>query len=416
MNKFWIILLHTYISKLKTKSFIITTIITALFFAGVANVNRIIDLFEGEDEGAKIAVIDETDTIYEAFSAQVKVMDEKMIVKPFEGTIQEAEKQVKDGKFDGLLVLRMNAEGLPEATYEALQIAEQELSGTLEQALQQVKVGIAATNQGLSPEEVASIYAPVAFQKKALEENAKTAEELNQARGLVYILLFVIYFSVVMYGNMIAMEVVTEKSSRVMEILISSVSPVQQMFGKILGVALLGLTQYLFIMAVGYFSLKSSLAQMEGAFFEVFGLGDLPVATFVYAIIFFILGYFLYATMAAMLGSLVSRVEDAQQAVMPMTLLIVAAFMIAMFGLGKPDATFITVTSYFPPFTPMIMFLRVGMLNVPLWEIALSIVLMLATIVFLAIWGARVYKGGVLMYGKTSLKDMKQAIQLSKGE
>jgi ABC-2 type transport system permease protein len=101
----------------------------------------------------------------------------------------------------------------------------------------------------------------------------------------------------------------------------------------------------------------------------------------------------------------------------PMTLLVVAGFMIAMFGLGKPDSPFIVITSYIPFFTPMIMFLRVGMLNIPVWEAVLGISILMATIVFLAVFGARVYRGGVLMYGKSnSFKDIKKALQLTKKE
>jgi ABC-2 type transport system permease protein len=101
----------------------------------------------------------------------------------------------------------------------------------------------------------------------------------------------------------------------------------------------------------------------------------------------------------------------------PMTMLIVAGFMIAMFGLGKPDAPFITITSYIPFFTPMIMFLRVGMLNIPTWEAVIGIVIMLVTIVIFAIIGARIYRGGVLIYGKfNSYKDIKKALQLTKNE
>ena len=96
-------------------------------------------------------------------------------------------------------------------------------------------------------------------------------------------------------------------------------------------------------------------------------------------------------------------------------ILVVAAFMIAMFGLNSPESFFITATSFVPFFTPMIMFLRVGLLPVPFWEVALSLVLLIATIGLLAFFGAKVYRGGVLMYGKSaSLKDIKKAVQLTK--
>ena len=100
-----------------------------------------------------------------------------------------------------------------------------------------------------------------------------------------------------------------------------------------------------------------------------------------------------------------------------MMFLIVAAFMLAMFGLGDPSATYITVTSFFPFFTPMLMFLRVGMLDIPFWEVSLSIIILVASIVVLAVFGARVYKGGVLMYGSSkSLKNIKRALQLTRKE
>ena len=220
-----------------------------------------------------------------------------------------------------------------------------------------------------------------------------------------------------MYANMIATEVATEKTSRVMEVLISSVSPVQQMFGKILGIALLSITQMILFFGVGYLAVKGSLSDMNEGFFSVMGFGDTRISTIIYAMIFTLLGYLLYATLAACLGSIVSRVEDVQQAVTPMMLLIVAAFMLAMFGLGDPSATYITVTSFFPFFTPMLMFLRVGMLDVPFWEVSLSIIILVASIVVLAVFGARVYKGGVLMYGSSkSLKNIKRALQLTRKE
>jgi ABC-2 type transport system permease protein len=189
------------------------------------------------------------------------------------------------------------------------------------------------------------------------------------------------------------------------------------MFAKILGIGLLSLTQLILLLGVGYFSIKQNLDSMEGGFFSVFGFGAVSVATIVYAVIFFILGYFLYATLAAFLGSLVSRIEDVQQMITPMTLLVVAGFMLAMFGLGNPDAPFVAVTSYIPFFTPMLMFMRVGMLSLPTWEPILGIAILLVSIILLAIFGARVYKGGVLMYGKTSsFKDIKKALQLTKSD
>jgi ABC-2 type transport system permease protein len=333
----------------------------------------------------------------------------------YNGTLQEAKSEIQNGQLEGVLVVSYDGAGLPEAVYKANSITNSLTTFNLQQSLQQLKVTIATAQIGLTHKEVQQLYEPVIFNIVTLEKNAKTEEELNSARGLVYIILFMIYITVIMYANMIAMEVATEKSSRVMEILISSVSPVTQMFGKILGIALLSMTQFTILLVIGYQSIKMNLSNLNNGMFQFLGFKHLPVSTIVYAIIFFLLGYFLFATLAAVLGSLVSRIEDVQQMVTPMTLLIVIAFMIAMFGLGNPANSFITITSFIPFFAPMIMFLRVGMLNVPGWEIALGIGILVATIILLALFGAKVYKGGVLLYGKSSsFKDIIRAINVTK--
>ena len=417
MNNFFIILIHTYMSKLKTKSFLVTTILTVGIMLALTNMSNIIDFFNKGDEAEKIAVIDETGQLFEPLNEQMKMLNKELILEEYDGNEENASKAVEEGKYKGFLELSLNSEELPAASYKAMSIADSAIPGDLQAALQQIKTAMASTQINIAPEELEKLYEPVEFEKLALEEDAKTEEELNQARGLVYVLLFIIYFAVIMYANMIAMEVATEKSSRVMEIMISSVSPIKQMFAKILGIGLLSLTQLAVLLLVGYFSIKQNLESMEGGFFEFFGFGNVAPSTIVYAVIFFILGYFLYATMAAFLGSLVSRIEDVQQMITPMTLLVVAGFMMAMFGLGQPEAPFVKYTSFIPFFSPMLMFLRVGMLNIPFWEIALSIGILVATIAFLAVFGARVYRGGVLMYGKSnSFKDIKKALQLTKNE
>src|SRR5690606_9801673 len=246
-------------------------------------------------------------------------------------------------------------------------------------------------------------------------ENVKSQEELSEATGLVYVLLFVMYFAVILYVTMIATEVATEKSSRVMEILISSVHPVAQMFGKIFGVASVALTQLIIWLGAGFLAIRNNMEELTGGFFDVFGFENTSLSTIIYAIVFFLLGFLLYATIAAYLGSLVSRIEDANQVIVPLIWLVAIAFVLAVFGLGTPDAGYVTITSYVPFFTPMIMFMRVGLLDLPLWEPLLSIVLLVVTIILFALLGARVYKGGVLMYGRSNIfKDLKQALQLTK--
>ncbi|OEI73587.1 hypothetical protein BG616_05030 [Bacillus subtilis] len=418
MNKFWIMLSHTYKNKIMAKSFIISTVITVLLVLAVTNLESIISLFQGDDAKEKIAVIDETNELYPIFSKQLKAVDTDgdLDLKLSKQSEDEVTKQVKDESLDGMLIIKRDEKGTISGTYKALTISDESTYQTLQQALTQTKTAVGTAELGVSQETISSLYAPVTVGQQALKEGAKSEEELGQTVGLVYIMLFVIYFSVIMYASMIAMEVATEKSSRVMEILISSMPPIQQMFAKLLGIGLVGITQLAIIIGAGSLSLKlnqkSETTSSVGGFLN---LTDVSATTVIYAVIFFLLGYFLYATLAAFLGSVVSRIEDVQQTITPMTLLVVAGFMIAMFGLNAPDAGFITVTSFIPFFTPMIMFLRVGMLDIPFWQAAAGIGITLLTIVILAVIGARIYKGGVLIYSNSSaFKAIKQALRLAK--
>ncbi|SNT26132.1 ABC-2 type transport system permease protein [Bacillus sp. OK838] len=414
MNKFWIVLSHTYLSKLKTKSFIISTIIMMALILVLTNISKLIDSFDSDDQ-EKVAVIDQTeDGIFDSYKNAVAGVNKGISVISAQDE-KAAEEMVSKEEIVGYLLIKKDETLGFKGTYKANQISDSMVSNDLLLALTQLKGQITAKELKLTEQQIAQLNTPPAFETIALQKNAKTEEDLNQARGLVYVLLFVIYFGVLMYATMIAMEVATEKTSRVMEILISSVPPVTQMFAKIMGVALLSLTQMLLFFGVGYFSIKQNLTGMDEGFFSFFGFGNINISTIIYAIIFALLGYLLYATLAACLGSVVSKIEDVQQMISPMTMLVVIAFMIAMLGLGNPSANYITITSFIPFFTPMIMFLRVGMLDVPFWEIAISISVLILTIVLLGIIGSKIYRGGVLMYGSSkSLKSIKNALQLSK--
>lgn len=416
MNKFWTILAHTYMTKVKTKSFIISTIITILFIFGISNIQSIIDVFTG-DENEKVAVIDETGELFVPLETTIEATDDTIEPILYEDGIESGKKAVKNDTYEGLLELNLDDEQIPEATLYMNTINEAGIKEDLENILQQLKVTIATQRAGIDEEQLQMIYEPISFETTALDDSAKSGDAEKQTRGIVYAMVILMFMIVMLYGTMIATDVATEKSSRVMEILISSASPVTHLFAKIIGMTLLGLTQIVIFIGAGYAMIHSKMDEMTGGVFEVFGIEGISVSLIMHAILFFLLGYLLYATLAAMLGSLVSRVEEVNQLIMPMTFLLLIGFYIAMFGMGFPDSTIVTITSYIPFFTPMVMFLRIGMLNVPVWEMVLSYGILVASIIVLGAIGARIYKGGVLMYGKTSsFKDIKKAIALSRKE
>ncbi|MBE1554913.1 ABC transporter permease [Sporosarcina limicola] len=419
MREFWIIFKQAFSTKAKTKSFIITTAIMIAAIFLFSNLSKIIDTVQsvtgGGDSEETLQVIDTSGVLADRLNGQFSANETGITVELSDQSEQALTKKVKEGDIDSFLTLALDDTKTIQANYTTMSAIDFNLPRVIQDALQSIQTELKAEGLSLSGEQVQTLFSPIQFEQKNVSLSAKSEEELNQARVLVYVLMFVIYIAVILYSSMIATEVATEKSSRVMEILISSVSPVKHMFAKVLGIGSLGLAQIVLYGIAGFIAMKTASTDIPGGFTDFFSFSDISTGTLVYAVIFFLLGYFLYATLAALLGSLVSRTEDVQQMIMPMTMLIVAAFIIAMTGLGDPELGYLQIASYIPFFAPLVMFLRVGMLDLPLWEPLLSIAIMLVTIFLLGWFGARVYRGGVLMYGPSrSLKDIKKAIQLGK--
>ncbi len=387
----------------------------ALLIVIVFNLPGLITYFNNKDTNVTtVGVVDQTNEVYQPLAQQIIAFGfDQLKLLPVKNE-EEATSKLNSSKINSYLIIDSIDKGSISATYKAQQITDSNVPRKLEQVINQVQFRMKASTLGLTVDQAAQLFKPMTIIKIPLAKDAKSEEEIVQSQVLVYILLFAIYFGVLMYGNLVATEVAKEKSSRVMEILVSSVNPIKQMFGKILGIALLGIFQTAIFIIIGYISMKFGNKTVDFGNMKV-DFSNIPVETIIFAVIFYILGYLLFATIAATLGSLVSRVEDLQQSLTPLNLVIVIAFMIAMFGLTKPDAMFVVVSSYIPIFTPIIMFLRIGVGNPALWEIFITIGLLILTIIGVALLAAKVYRGGVLMYGKgTSFKNMKQAIHLHK--
>ncbi|MGN7387556.1 ABC transporter permease [Sporosarcina sp. SAFN-015] len=416
MREFWIVFKQAFASKAKSKSFIITTVIMIAAIFLLANISKIIDTVQevtgaGDSQNA-LQVVDSSGMLVDRLQLQLA---DDISIEATDESEKNLEEKVSSGEIDSFLSLSVDDGGIIHAKYTTMSMMDFSFPMRIQDALQSIQTEMKAEELSLSSAQVQTLFTPIQFDQKNVSPSAKSEEELNQARVLVYVLMFVIYMAVIMYASMIAMDVANEKSSRVMEILISSISPVKHMFAKVLGIGSLGILQIIIYGVTGYIALKTSATEVPGGFSDFFSMKDVSISTLVYAAVFFVLGYFLYATLAALLGSLVSRAEDVQQMIMPMTMLIVLAFIISATGLGNPELGYVTYSSYFPFFAPLVMFLRVGMLDLPMWEPLLSIAIMLLTIFVLGWFGARVYRGGVLMYGPSrSLKDIKKAIQLGK--
>ncbi len=427
MNSMWTVVGFTIRNKFRSRAFLITSIIFVLLISLGANVPYFISLFN-KDKAAEVGIIDNGSGIPAKLQQYFADQDKKDIMITIfkdQGSQAADEKLLKDqlasGTISGYLEQGADdASGFPVMTYKSVNSLEFSMLGKLQSALQQIKVAEVAGDLKLSGDQLAKILSPVTLEKVQVSTKAgagdtgKSQAQIMMASGMVYVLIIMLFMAVMVSGQLIATEITAEKSSRVMEILVTSVSPLKQMFGKIIGMFIVGLTQILVLVAVAVINIKMPHNRQAFASLDIHW-SDLDPKLLVYALIFYLAGYFLYATLFAAVGSIVSRTEDLGQAIMPITFLTMAGYFIAIFGIQNPTSPLITVTSFIPFFSPFIMFLRMGTTDPAAWQVWLSIAILLVSIFVLGWLSAKIYRTGVLMYGKKpSFKELRKAMKAYK--
>lgn len=229
----------------------------------------------------------------------------------------------------------------------------------------------------------------------------KTGKDQMTNFFYTYILIFALYMAILLYGQFVATSVASEKSSRAMELLITSAKTSHLMFGKVLGAGAAGLLQMSAILGFSFLFFNMN-AGYWGANALVKSLFDIPLSIILYTILFFILGYLLYSFLYGAVGSLVSKVEDISTSAAPITFLFIIAFFIVVYSMnsGNVDSALMVAASYVPFTSPMAMFTRIAMGEVAPYEIILSVAILIVSVAAVGILSARIYKLGVLLYGK----------------
>ena len=214
-----------------------------------------------------------------------------------------------------------------------------------------------------------------------------------------YIMIFALYMVILLYGQMVATNVATEKSSRAMELLVTSAKPTSMMFGKVLASCIAGFSQLVLVFGTAILLYNVNKEALSNPL--IASIFDIPIELFIYLIIFFVLGFLIYAFMFGAIGSTASKLEDINTSVMPITFLFIIAFMVVMFSMssGSIDNTAMFICSYIPFTSPMAMFTRICMSTVAWYEIAISIAILVGSTVGIGILSAKIYRVGVLLYG-----------------
>lgn len=429
MNSMWTVIRFTFMNKVRTKSFIVSTLIFALLITIGINIPFFIQLFSGDKaEGpAKIGLVyEQQQNLAEDLTQAMGGLTTNYELVKYDTLDESAlNKDVADGVIEGYIQFQaQEGSNFPAVIYSSEDDAiSPELQSTLQAALQGPKTRSVVEGLTLTDEQIQEINTPVQINAQSVsdlnngEESGTGAEKsADEAINyvLVYVLVILFFITLMGTGNMIASEVTTEKSSRIMEILITSVSPLSQMFGKVIGMFLLGLAQIAAfgVVVVVNLMLPHNIDALSSLNLD---LGAIDPMLLVFGLIFYVFGYFLYAMIYAAVGSIVSRTEDLGQAIMPITMLSLAAFYIAIFSLGAPNSTLMKVASYIPFISPTSMIVRIGLGEPPLWEILASLAILIVSIFLLGWLSAKIYRTGVLMYGKRpSWKELGKAMKAYK--
>lgn len=401
VRNFGIVFKTIYKESIKTKAFLNITIglvlLSLLLFASPT----LISYFDKNKPADTYKIINGTDL--SLFVEELPTLDGKWeLARPDNvNTLIEA---VKNEELSGLFVLNEQSNQIQLDVY--MPKVNQELLLTLEAYIAQTKLESLASTESIDPAILQSLNTPVLSQVQPLYETEPNAILI------VYGLIAIMFLAISTYGNNVATAIASEKSSRVMEVMITKVAPIPMMYGKILGIGLASLTQlFIFISSFFVWSNLGIFKVPEGSIVQTI-MDTITWETASYIFVFFIIGYFIYATLFAIIGSMVSRPDDLSTATMPIVIVLMASLIVEMlFVMDYPDGKIAMISSYIPFTAPMSVLVRIVYHTISPVEIVVTLSVMLLFIALFAALAARIYPKGVL---KSDTLTFKQLIQLNR--
>ncbi|HXY38941.1 MAG TPA: ABC transporter permease [Vicinamibacteria bacterium] len=403
------VLRREYLERVRTKGFVIATVLGPLLMAAMMVVPALAARTGGKP--LRIAVVDRGGSLRPAVEAALRDLriDGKphfTVVSGEEGPAAEGEaavsereaaikKQVLDGRLDGYLLLPADAVETASASYYGRNVSNLGELRTLERRVSDVLVGRRLAGAGLDPKRVRDLTRELDLKTIRVSAGGER-EDRGAAFFLSIILLMILYTSILMWGQLVMTSVIEEKGSRVVEVMASGLPPTQLLWGKLLGVGAAGLTQFLvWAASLGAISLLAA-----GPVVGSIKLPEVSPLVLVSFVGFFLLGFLFYASLYAAIGAAVNTVQEAQNFVFPVIMPLVVGLVCFPVVLESPDSRFSVALSLLPFLTPLMMFLRIVVLTPPGWQIAVSMVVLLLAIAAAVWFAARVYRVGILMYGK----------------
>jgi ABC-2 type transport system permease protein len=415
MDKMWTILRREYLSRVKTKGFIIGTILLPLFMLAMFVV-PILLIFLQSGESKQIAVIDQTgevfDSLYVALGEKNDAGQRLYNFIKYDAQSEELElakkslsARVDNGELNGYIIIPPTVFERGAAEYYGKNVSNDRENEEIEDVISNIVTGKRIQRSGLNAEQVHQMVRQIRLNTFRVKAGGQEEKDPGFTFMIAYFLGFFIYMAMFIYGSLVMRSVIEEKTSRVIESVLSSIKPFHLMFGKIFGVGAVGLTQFLiWALAMGLLSLYGlQLAGLFGADPAKVQSASLPTISpgiLGFFVLFFMLGYFLYSTLYAGIGAMVNSEQEAQQVMIPVSLLIVPPLLMMTYIITNPSSQASVIMSLVPFFAPIIMLARIAVETPPVWQIGLSIVMMVLTTLGMIWIVGRIYRVGVLMYGK----------------
>ena len=425
LEKIALIVRREFMERVRTKSFIIGTVLGPLLLLAVITVPILMSTL-APDKALKMAVVDETGSIYADLDRGLSSDAEQDFLKAprarrgqeapaerarryqleearvgpegREALLASLSRRVESKDLDAYLVVPSGLlEGKAEPTYYGRTVSEIVTLRRIDRVLTDVVIARRLTSQGIAPERVQEMTRGFELQTVKIGAGGRQSRRgfAEEYIGTMVYAMF-IYTSVIMYGSALARSLIEEKMNRIVEVLLSSVTPFQLMAGKIVGIGAVGLAQFLIWVASAF-----GAYQMRGSFGsnqEIFSV--IAPESLAWFVLYFVLGYFVYSALFCIVGAMCTSEQEAQSAQMPVVLLIVVPLIFAMAFVRQPGGPASVVMSHVPFFSPIVMFMRLQLLPPPAWEVALNVAALLATIAACVWVAGRVFRVGILMTGK----------------
>lgn len=423
MNKIGLIIKREYLTRVRKRSFLIMTFLGPILMAAIYIIPIILAL-NANNENMRIAVVDESHWFEDRFTNNEQHTFVNMPSQP----IDSVKELVKKGVFDMALYVPPTQLNIPSnAVVFSLKQVPMEVETYISTVMQKEIEDQKLMAKGVDPAIVSAVKTNVNLQIMRMDENGNEKETFTKVQfTLGIVLAMLVYMFIIFFGGQVMNGVAEEKTNRIIEVIISSVKPFQLMMGKIIGVSLVALTQFMLwilltaVLYIGFSAFigishpdilsQGTLMSQEITSNGIMGneavqnivqiAHSIDFGTIILSfLIFFILGYLLYATLYAAIGSLVDNNTDSQQFTLPVTVPLMVAIISSFYIVNNPDSSLSVWLSMIPFTSPISMMVRIPF-GVPIWQIVISIVLLAGTFVLMTWVAAKIYRTGILMYGK----------------